>query len=133
MASITLKVSGNDSTIDFPWFTESLDNLLGNPRPSTLQDIEKDQYWANLFNNYCHAKGAGAEYDAWANAGFGNGPERDALKNVSVLSETKGSKDVREAFRADLGWIKAILKEKQKQEQGLGEELNDTFNLDWGN
>jgi hypothetical protein len=133
MATINLKVSGNDASVDFPWFNENMDNLLGNPRPSTLQDIQKDQYWANLLAAYCHANGAGAEYDAWSSAGFGNGAERDALKNVQVVTETKGTKDIREAFRADVGWMKALLKEKQKQDEGLGSELNDTFNLDWPN
>jgi hypothetical protein len=132
MATITLKVKGNDETVDFPWFTESTDNLLGNPRPSTLQDIMKNEYWANLFNNYCHVKGAGPQYDAWVNAGSLDGPEREALKSVQVQSETKGMLEVREAFRADLGFVKAIVREKQKQEQGLGEELNNTFDLEWG-
>jgi hypothetical protein len=50
-----------------------------------------------------------------------------------VATETKGTKDIREAFRADLGWMKALLNEKQKQDEGLGTELNDTFNLDWPN
>lgn len=131
MASIELKVNGSPATVDFPWFNESLDYLLGNPRPSTLQEIQKDPYWSNLFRDYCNDKGAGTEYQAWQNAGFGNGAEREALKNIQVATQTKGTKDIREAFRADLGWIKALLKEKQRQDEGLGEEINNTFDLDW--
>ena len=132
MASITLKVNGNDQTVDFPWFTESLDNLLGNPRPSTLQEILKDQYWLNLFNSYCHANGAGPQYDAWANDGFGDGDEREALKAMQVQTQTKGVKDIREAFRADLGHVKAVLQESKRQQEGLGEEIHNTFDLQWG-
>jgi hypothetical protein len=131
MASITLKVKGNDETVNFPWFNQSLDNLLGNPRPSTLQDIEKNEYWANLFHDYCHDKGAGPQFDAWANAANKDGPEREALKKMRVQSATKGIMEIREAFRADLGFVKAVVREKQKQDQGLGEELNNTFDLNW--
>jgi hypothetical protein len=132
MAIINLKINGADQAIDIPWFTESTDNLLGNPRPSTLQDIEKDQYWLNLFNAYCHAKGAGPQFDAWAAAGYGNGAERDALKAAQAPTETKGTKDIREAFRADLGFVKAAVRESKRQQEGLGEELHNTFDLEWG-
>lgn len=133
MATFTLKINGADQSIDVPWFTESPGNLLGNPRPSTLQEIQKDQYWLNLFNSYCHVKGAGAQYDAWANAGFADGPERDALKGMQVQTETKGIKDIREGFRADLGYVKAVVREQTRQQEGLGEELHNTFDLEWGN
>jgi hypothetical protein len=128
MATITLKVSGADQTFDFPWFQDQyLGNLLGNPRPSSLQDIEKSEYWANLMHDYCHSKGAGPLYDAWANANNKNGPERDALKNAQVWSDRKQQNmEVREAFRKDLGFVKMVYRHKLKQTD-LGQEIEATF------
>jgi hypothetical protein len=129
MATITLKVQGVDHAFDFPWFNEDLGSLLGNPRPSTLQDIEKSEYWGNLFRDYCYTKGAGPRHAAWVNAENKNGPQRDALKQVQVQTETKGTLEIREAFRADLGFVKTVYREKQKQDEGLGKEINSTFDL----
>jgi hypothetical protein len=134
MASISLKVAGSDQTFDFPWFNEDLGRLLGNPRPSTLQDIEKNEYWANLFHDYCYAKGAGPRHAAWVNASDKerkDGPQREALKETQVQTDTVPVQTlgVREAFRVDLGLVKAVYREKEKQDKGLGEEINDTFGL----
>jgi hypothetical protein len=129
MTTITVKLDGVDQPLDFPWFQDQyLGNLLRNPRPSTLQDIEKDEYWANIMHDYCHAKGAGAEYDAWANAADKNGPEREALKNKQVYCDRKEQDmGVREAFRKDVGLVKSAAKLSRDQQGGLSPEMQRTF------
>jgi hypothetical protein len=126
MATITVRVKGVDQNFDFPWFNEDLTRLPGNPRPSTLQDIENSEYWANLMHDYCHAKGAGPRYDAWANASNKNGPQRDALKSTQVWCDRKNANmEVREAFRKDLGFVKMVY--RHRVDQGLPEEIEATF------
>lgn len=90
----------------FDWITDDeAKQLLGNSRPKTLKDIEKDGYWNAIFARWAREKGHGDLYDKWQ--ADPDGSARDDLKSG-------GSGDLRNDFYEDLGNVKAALRIDEK-------------------
>ena len=111
----------------FDWITDAqVQELLGKSRPKTLKDIEKDDYWGEIFGQWVGFQeangfaGIQAIYDRWRENP--DGPERDALKNA-------GNDDVRKQFYDDLGTVKTAARLWDRQSGAAEKRIDDIFGL----
>jgi hypothetical protein len=113
---------------DVPWINNAqCDKLLGNPRPKTLQEIENNDYWREIFDQwitFIDAHGyAGVKdiYERW-NADPKGAP-RDELKAAGRFG------DLRQHFYDDLGLVKAAERQWRQdsgaEAQMLADKLKD--------
>src|SRR5262249_28413330 len=107
----------------FDWIDDAeVGNLLGNPRPKTLQDIENSPFWGQIFERWVNSRGDGelmAKYAAWR--GDPPGPARSALK------EHGG--DLRQQFDDDLGGVKAAIRQHDIDSGAAEQRIDDALGL----
>jgi hypothetical protein len=77
-----------------------LDELLGTPRPETLADIEKSDYWKGIFESWITLQGSDVQSAYAAYVNDPKGKARDALK------ESGPNGDLRKDFYDAVGKVK---------------------------
>lgn len=94
------------------------DNLLGNPRPKTLQDIENSTYWTAVFRQWVGTQSGGVQeaYNAYLADPRGDG--RETLKKAGDRG------DLRSDFYESVGMVKAQMRAWER-ETGTGAEILD--------
>ena len=107
----------------FYWIDDAeVGQLLGNPRPKTLQDIENNPFWGQIFERWVNNQGDAdlvATYTAWR--GDPQGPARSALKEYGG--------DLRQRFYDDLGGVKAAIRQNDIDSGAAEQRIDDALGL----
>src|SRR5581483_2851659 len=97
------------------------DNLLGNPRPKTIKDIENDAYWRAVFGQWVGTQSTAVQQAYEQYLADPNGDARDQLKTAGDHG------DLRNDFYEEVGLVKARMRQWEQQ-TGVGADiLHDKF------
>jgi hypothetical protein len=107
----------------FDWIDDAeVPNMLGNPRPKTLQDIENSPYWSQIFERWVNCKGDAALMAKYtACRGDPKGQARSDLKDHGG--------DVRQRFYDDLGGVKAAIRQHDIDSGQAEKRIDDALGI----